>query len=89
VYFEWDPVKARSNLAKHGVDLADAGSVFLDPWAATARDDHPSEERFVTMGCDRLRRVLVVSYTWRDDVVRIISARRATAAERRRYEEGR
>ena len=83
---EWDPDKAAENLDKHGVDFADAATVLSDEMALTIRDDHLTEERHVTLGMDALGRILVVAYTWRDDHVRMISARRANRSERRRYE---
>ena len=86
--FEWDTQKAETNRRKHGVDFADAVSVLEDPSALTLEDEREAEERFVTMGMDSLGRVLVVVYTWREDRVRLISARRATRAERRQYEAG-
>ena len=85
--FEWDEVKAKWNLRDHGVDFADAATIFEDDLALTTSDDTPNEERFVTLGVDALGRHLVVVYTWRDDQVRIISARKASKAERRRYQE--
>jgi uncharacterized DUF497 family protein len=85
--FEWDPVKAAANLQKHGVDFADATGVFFDDMAITILDDKASEERFVTIGADSLGRILVVAYTWRGELIRIISARKATVRERRQYEE--
>jgi uncharacterized protein len=86
--FEWDPTKADANLAKHGVRFADAVAVFGDERALTIGDPHPNEERFITLGMDGLARVLVVVYTWRGDVIRLISARKATRAERAQYAEG-
>ena len=86
--FEWNEVKAKRNLHDHGVDFADAVTVFEDELALTISDDTPSEERFVTLGVDALGRCLVVVYTWREDRIRIISARKASRSERRRYEEG-
>lgn len=86
VRFEWDCHKAASNLKKHGVDFADAATVLYDELAMSIRDDSTEEERFVTLGMDALFRVLVVVYTWREDHVRIVSARKATPAERRSYE---
>lgn len=84
---EWDATKAASNLKNHGVDFADAASVLLDDMALTIRDDSVDEEdRFVTVGMDALGRLLVVVYTWREEVLRLISARPATTGERRRYE---
>jgi hypothetical protein len=87
--FEWDLVKARTNRKKHGVDFADAVEVFFDRRALTIPDDHPTEERHVTVGTDALGRVLVVAYCWRDARVRVISARKADRTERLRYEEHR
>lgn len=88
--FEWDPRKATSNLAKHGVSFDEAASVFVDPLAASGPDpDHSIDEsRYVTFGVSGLGRLLVVSHTHRSGAIRIISARRATRAERKIYEEG-
>ena len=86
--FQWDPRKAAANLQKHGVDFADAVGVFFDDFALTIDDEHSAEERFITIGADPLNRILVVVYTWRSDVIRIISARKATAGERNLYQEG-
>jgi uncharacterized protein len=87
VEFEWDERKAVANLKKHEVDFADAALVLFDDLALTTPDlgDY-SEERFATLGLDPLGRILVVVYTWREQRARIISARSATPAERRRYE---
>ena len=76
--FEWDYLKATSNLRKHNVDFADAVTVLDDDLAITIREETSGEERFVTLGMDALSRLLVVVYTWRQDCVRIISARKAT-----------
>jgi uncharacterized DUF497 family protein len=83
---EWDPEKAAENLRKHGVDFADAVTVLDDEMALTRSEDSPGEDRSVTVGVDALGRLLVVVYTWRGEEIRVISARRATAAERRVYE---
>ena len=85
--FEWDAGKATANLKKHGIDFADAALVLYDDLALTTRDlgDH-GEERFATVGLDPLGRILVVVYTWREQRARIISARPAIPAERKRYE---
>jgi len=87
VGFEWDPDKARANLRKHGVDFADAATVFDDPLAVTISDEGAEESRLVTIGRDAEARVVVVVYVWRGTRIRIISARRATRRERRRYED--
>ncbi|HQV94462.1 MAG TPA: BrnT family toxin [Anaerolineales bacterium] len=85
--YQWDPNKAKSNLQKHGVSFADAVGVFEDENAITLEDDHPSESRFITIGRDFLQRILVVIYTYRGAIIRIISARKAIARERKIYEE--
>lgn len=83
--FQWDPRKARRNELVHGVDFADAVLALEDPLALTGEDPHPSEERFLTIGLDDLGRVLVISWTWREQDIRLISARRATPRERDTY----
>lgn len=84
---EWDGEKAASNLRSHGVDFADAATVLSDDMAITIIDDsEDDEERHVTLGLDALGRCLVVVYTWRGEKARLISARKATKSERRRYE---
>ena len=85
--FEWDGDKAATNLKKHEVDFADAVAVLFDEMSITIRDETPDEEeRFITLGADAVGRLLVVVYTWRGEVVRLVSARKATAVERRGYE---
>jgi hypothetical protein len=88
VRYEWDRDKARTNLDQHGVDFADAVGALEDELALTIEDRASRlERRFVTVGADWLGRRLVVVYTWRGERIRIISARRATRREQRRYEE--
>jgi hypothetical protein len=87
VGFEWDFDKAQANLRKHGVDFADAATVFDDPLAVTLPDAGEEESRFVTIGSDAEGHLLVVVYAWRGDAIRIISAREATPMERRQYED--
>jgi len=86
--FEWDQDKARVNLRKHKVSFDEAVTVFYDPLAATFDDlDHSRRERrFLTIGYSSHRRLLVVCHTERRDAVRLISARRAAAHERKRHE---
>jgi len=88
--YEWDPKKAKANVRKHGLSFAEAASVFLDPLAVTLSDpDHSdSEEREITIGVTKSAGVIFVSHSRRGDRLRIISARAATRAERRQYEEG-
>ena len=83
--YEWDPNKAKLNIRTHGIAFADAVSVFFDDSAITVEDNNPDEVRFATMGMDALGRVLVVVYTWREDNIRLISARKATAKERKQH----
>jgi uncharacterized protein len=89
VEFEWDPQKASSNLDKHRVAFHEAATVFGDPLAITYYDpDHSDEEdRFITFGHTSDGRLIVVSHTDRSNKTRIISARLATRAERKRYEQ--
>ncbi len=86
--FEWDEAKRATNLAKHGVDFADAVGVFYDECALTREDaDAEGEQRFVTLGMGFVGRLLVVVYTERkSDTIRIISARKASRGEREAYE---
>jgi len=88
--FEWDPAKARLNDRKHGVGFEEASTVFGDPLAVTFADpDHSkAEDRWVTFGQSRERRLLVVTHSDRAGRVRLISAREATRRERKIYEEG-
>ena len=86
--FEWDPKKARLNFKKHKVTFEEALTVFYDPLSATFEDmDHSArEQRFITIGFSSNRLLTVVSHTERGKALRIISARRATAHERKRHE---
>jgi len=86
VDYEWDEAKAQTNRRNHGIDFADAATVFEDEFALTVVDDASGEERFITLGRDAMERLLAVVYTWRGDRIRIISARKATSSERRFYE---
>ena len=85
---EWDPAKAGANLRKHGLRFADAVTALEDANAISVRDQREDEERWITIGMDSLARILVVVYTWRDEQIRLISARPATRRESRQYEEG-
>jgi uncharacterized DUF497 family protein len=90
--FEWDPAKARRNLAKHGVAFEDAVRVFDDPFALMLQDRvEQGEERWHAIGRAGIHLVVVVAHTVRRragaDVIRIISARRALRYERQRYED--
>ncbi len=84
--FEFDPVKAHSNLQKHGVSFAHAEQALRDDQAVTIEDpDAMGEQRFLTLGMDALGRVLVVCHTRRDERTRLISARKASKNEAKNY----
>ena len=86
--FEWDREKAETNLRKHRISFDEAASVFLDALSITIPDpDHSvGERRFLTLGTSASGRLLVVAHTEERSTIRLISARAATAAERKRYE---
>ncbi len=85
---QWDSDKAAANLAKHGIGFLDAAGVLYDERAIVFEDNRHKEQRHIVIGMDHLGRVLVVAYTWRDDAVRIISARKALKHEVAIYERG-
>lgn len=84
--FEWDDNKRSTNAAKHGIDFANAASVFEDPRQLMFRSSHRSgEERLLSIGMMQGRLIAVV-FIRRADKIRIISARHARKSERMRYE---
>ena len=89
ITFEWDPWKAKGNRAKHGVSFEEARSVFYDENGILIHDpDHSNDEdRFILLGMSTKLRLLVVSHTYRqhDDVIRLISARKAAPEEHEEY----
>ena len=87
--FEWDEEKAETNLAKHKITFEEAKSIFGDPFTITIDDpDHSDEEqRFIDIGKSANEKLLVVVYTERRNKTRIISCRKATPFERKKYEE--
>jgi hypothetical protein len=89
VKFTWDEEKAKANVQKHGVSFEEALSVFADENARLKHDpEHSDEEdRFIILGFSSSLRVLVVCHVYRqnDQVIRIISARKATRNERTQY----
>jgi uncharacterized protein len=89
LFFEWDPKKARRNLATHRVSFDEASTAFRDALSVTIDDPLHSEheERLVLIIQSHHNRILVVAHTDRCDRIRIISARLATNRERNRYEE--
>ena len=86
---EWDPRKAEENLRKHGVDFADAVIALEDENALTIEDTDHDEQRFKTLGMDPAINILFVIHTNREnDVLRIISARKADRSEAKQYYRG-
>ena len=87
--FEWDFVKAAANAKKHGIGFDEARSVFADERAKLIADPNHSnnEDRFILLGLSASLRLLVVCHCYRskNNVIRIISARKATAAESKDY----
>jgi uncharacterized DUF497 family protein len=86
--FEWDTGKAVSNRKKHGVSFEEAQSVFYDDFAVQFFDeDSASEDRFLMLGMSNEARILIVCYCERNsgNIIRIISARKATKSERQFY----
>jgi uncharacterized protein len=88
VRFEWDDQKALENIKKHGVTFGEATEVFYDPNALEGEDvEHSFDEaRFFIIGYSTRRLLFVIFAERRGDLIRIISARPPTAAERRLYE---
>ena len=88
--FEWDEEKAQVNLKKHRVSFEEAMTVFVDPLSMTISDpDHSVNEcRYIDVGRSEKGRVLLVVYAERGSNIRLISCRKATHSERRRYEDG-
>tara|TARA_B100000959_G_scaffold244599_1_gene268638 strand:- start:2402 stop:2677 length:276 start_codon:yes stop_codon:yes gene_type:complete len=87
--FEWDPSKARKNLQKHGISFSEAATVFGDSLSVTFSDpDHSvRENRYIITGLSSTGQVLLIAHTYRNNRIRIISARKATRQERKYYEE--
>ena len=87
--FEWDVSKAASNKKKHGVTFEEAKSVFYDDFAIQFFDDENSEheDRFLILGHSNQSRILLICHCEQEsgDLIRIISARKATSNERRLY----
>jgi uncharacterized DUF497 family protein len=85
--FDWDPAKDRTNQRKHGVSFDEARTAFMDEQGRLMHDpDHSEEEdRFVLLGASSKQRLLVVCHAYRDEIIRIFSARRANRKERENY----
>ncbi len=89
--FEWDNRKAENNELKHKISFHEASTVFNDPYSLFSDDpDHSQmEERYIAIGHSYRNRILFVSYTEREDKIRIISSRLATKKEKKSYEKKR
>ncbi len=89
VRFAWDPAKAEANRRKHGISFEEATSAFADENGRMKHDPEHSqvEDRFILLGFSARLRLLIVCHAYRenDEVIRIISARRATPTERKQY----
>jgi uncharacterized DUF497 family protein len=88
--FEWNRKKTLLNIRKHGITFEEASTIFGDSLSLTIPDPLHSigEDRFITIGTSTRGRIVVVAHTERHDVIRIISARKATRNERNQYELG-
>lgn len=90
--FDWDENKNKTNQSKHGIDFNEASSVFYDETAIFFDDPEHSEteERFLLLGMSMQANILIVCHCYRenDNVIRIISARKATKKEGERYAKG-
>lgn len=90
VHFDWDKKKSDANLVKHGISFEEAATVFFDPFAKIASDpDHSvNDERFILIGTSQRRRLLFVVHAYHklDEIIRIISARKATKREMKDFE---
>ena len=85
--YRWDSDKAKKNFRKHGIYFADAVAVFEDENLLWQEDiGNYNETRFVVVGMDHLTQTITVIFTFRDETIRIISARKATNSERKTYE---
>jgi hypothetical protein len=88
--FEWDPIKNKSNVKKHGVDFKEAETVFQDEMALELYDEEHSEyeNRYIIIGISSKTRELTVCHCYKngDDIIRLFSARRATKKEIALYE---
>lgn len=88
--FDWDKNKAERNLSKHEVSFEEAKTVFDDPLYVDFYDPEHSEDedRYPLVGQSNRGRLLIISYTERDNLIRLISAREVTKTERETYEQG-
>ena len=87
VTFEWDDQKARSNVEKHGITFEEAAEAFFDPFCQGGDASAAGEGRDFLLGYSLTQRLLLVIHTERSQATRIVSARLATRAERKLYEQ--
>ena len=91
IEFEWDKAKETSNQKKHGVSFEEAKTIFYDPNALLIHDSPHSdhEDRFIMLGVSHILHLLVVCHCYRkdDEIIRIISARKANKIEQKQYKE--
>ena len=87
--FEWDALKQKANSTKHGISFEEAKTVFSNPHARIIHDpDHSSEEdRFILLGMSQKMNILVICHCYKqtDEIIRIISARKASKIESKYY----
>jgi hypothetical protein len=88
---EWDPEKAKKNLEKHGVSFEEASTIFDDPqYISFLDDEHSAEEECqITIGMSNKARLLMAAHAARKNLIRLISARKATKNEEKFYNEAR
>ena len=86
--FEWHDEKAMRNITKHGISFLEATSVFSDSLSLITHDKHHSydEDRWTIIGTSNFNTLLVITFTDRQEKIRLISARKATKSERKKYE---
>ena len=88
--FDWDVNKAKANVKKHKIPFTEAQTVFDDDFTVTVFDEKHSieEKRFITIGRSASGRLIIICHTFKENKIRIISARKPTKAEREDYENG-
>lgn len=90
IVFEWDERKAEQNERKHGISFQEAQTAFEDDHARLTHDpDHSQDEdRYILLGMSAVLRILVVCHVYREnnEVIRLISARKATKQEQQQYQ---
>ena len=89
INFEWDADKAYANFKKHSIEFQTAVELFIDPFLMVLEDKiEEGEKRHHAVGMTKNWQIIFVAFVWREDVVRLISARLATNSEGKQYERG-